>query len=230
MRRVIITLLLGMLGTMPIHAQGGIPGKGIRGREYFLVLLKRPSNAPQLSKEASEQLQDQHMANIRKMYSEGRLVMAGPFMDNTVLRGIFVLKADSSTQAQEWTSEDPAIKTGRLAAEVHGPWRVPPDAFKPAAPGEELEQYTFVLLRHAGESNRNSPTVSLTPSPQAAIAGLLDNDRDFYGVIIYTVGTEETAKIVQEQPAVKAHLVSAESHAWITGKGVLAPGQPLKTN
>jgi len=151
-------------------------------------------------------------------------------MDDTVLRGIFVLKADSSKQAQEWASEDPAIKAGRLAAEVHGPWRVPRDAFKPAAPGEGLEQYTFVLLRHAGESNRDGPTASLTHNPQAAIAGPLDNDRDFYGVIIYTVGTEESAKLVQEQPAVKAHQVLAESHPWITGKGVLAPGQPLKTN
>ena len=47
--------------------------------QYFFVLLNRPANAPQLSKEAGEKLQEDHMANIRKMGAEHKLAVADLF-------------------------------------------------------------------------------------------------------------------------------------------------------
>src|SRR6185369_78385 len=49
----------------------------------YFVFLNRAPNAPTYSKEKSEEIQNGHMANIRRLHSEGKLLMAGPFMDDT---------------------------------------------------------------------------------------------------------------------------------------------------
>ena len=219
----------------------GQAGSG-QATQYFFVLLKRPANAPLLGKEAAEKLQEAHLANIRNMHAEHKLFVAGPFTDDTSLRGIFVLRAESLSQAEEWANSDPAVIAGRLAVEVHGPWSIDPDAIHPPSTPEGMEQYTLVFM-NSGENWK--PTHSVFPDtlkPHAAymhklmdngniaLAGAFpfDDPGNLRGVTIFRVGTAETAKLVQQDPAVNAGLLKPEIHPWITGKGVLAPGQPMQ--
>ena len=210
--------------------------------QYFFVLLNRPANAPQLSKEAGEKLQEDHMANIRKLAGEHKLVIAGPLMDNTTLRGIFVLQADSAAQAQEWADSDPAVKAGRLSADVHGPWLIDPSTIHNPAEPPGMEQYTIVLMKRGDNWNPNAPefidvmkqhpafAAQMTEQGNMAIAGLFpfSDQGELRGVAIFRVGTEQTAKLMQDDPKVKAGLLKTEIHPWATGKGVLAPGQPMQ--
>jgi uncharacterized protein len=242
MRRIFssIALLLTLVALVP--AAFAQAQSEPNGPEYFFVLLKRPSNAPQLSKEAGEKLQEEHMANIRKLHSEHKLLVAGPFMDDTSLRGIFVLKAESLEQAQDWAGSDPAIKAGRLAAEMHGPWRIDPSAIHEPETTQGMEQYTLVLLKSGKKWNPSAPgfmdvmkqhhavVKEMTEKGKIAVAGPFpfSDPGELRGVTIFRVGAEETAKLVQDDPTVKARLLKTEIHPWATGKGVLAPGQPIQ--
>jgi uncharacterized protein YciI len=228
--------LLGALTPRIVFAQQA----PATAEQYFLVLLQRPANAPQLEKEAADKLQEVHMANIRRLHAEKKLVIAGPFMDDTTLRGIFVLKAASKEQAQEWSDTDPAVKAGRLAAEVHGPWMVRPDAIHEASTPQAMEQYTLALMHRGEKWNPASPEYQellkphialigkLTTEGTMALAGPLRDEGELKGVFIYSVGTEQAAKLVQEDPLVKAGYLKPEMHPWMTAKGVLAAGQAMK--
>ena len=210
-------------------------------RKYFLVLLVRPTNAPQLSKEAAEKLQEEHLANIRKLYGEGKLVIAGPFLDNTSMRGIFVLHAESLSEAQDWANTDPTIKAHRLAAEVHGPWQVDGNAIH-HTDSDAMEQYTMVLMKRGEKFKPDAPefteTVKRHPafvrdlieSGKIALAGPfpLEGTDELGGIAIFRVGTDETQKLIQQDPTIQAGIFKPEIHPWATGAGVLAPGQPLK--
>lgn len=212
-----------------------------KSASYFLVLLKRPANAPQLSKEAGEKLQEEHMANIRKLHAEHKLAVAGPFMDDTSLRGIFVLLADSRAQAEEFADDDPAVKAGRLTPEIHGPWIIDAGAIHPPSTPEGLEQYTLVLMTSRESWSPNDQELRDATGHREFLKEMMDKGKiaiaahfpvggqgDLREVVIFRVSGDETKKLIQDDPGVQILLLQPEIHPWITGKGVLAPGQPFQ--
>lgn len=89
-------------------------------RQYVMAFLKAGPNQEQDSTEAM-QLQQAHMANIRRLSEEGKLVLAGPMLDGGALRGIYVFNVSDVEEARRLTETDPAIQAGRLEMELH-PW------------------------------------------------------------------------------------------------------------
>jgi uncharacterized protein YciI len=90
---------------------------------YYVYLLKKgPSWSPDSTPEV-DALQTQHLANLRRLGEEGKLVLNGPLLDafqlSGEIRGIGVLKASSLAEAQEWIGTDPMVKAGRLIFELH---------------------------------------------------------------------------------------------------------------
>jgi len=235
-------LLLALVTLVSCALAQGQTQTNEKPAQYFLILLNRPANAPKLSKEEGAKLQEEHMANIRKMASEHKLLVAGPFMDDTTLRGIFVLQAESARQAQAWADSDPAVKAGRLSAELHGPWQINPiDIHAPAEP-PGMEQYTLVLMKTGEHWNPDAPEFmevmkrhhafirQMSQGGNIALGGPfpLSVPGELRGVMIYRVGQAQTAKLTEQDPVVKEGLLKPESHPWATGKGVLVSGQPLQ--
>lgn len=89
-------------------------------RMYVMALLKAGPNRDRPSEEA-QKLQAAHMANINRLAAEGKLVLAGPFGDNGVLRGIYIFDVATVAEAEALTKTDPAIQAGQLVMELH-PW------------------------------------------------------------------------------------------------------------
>lgn len=63
-------------------------------RQYWFVMLIKGNNRTQDSATAAK-IQDGHMANINKLYNEGKLKVAGPFGDDGNWRGIFIFDASA---------------------------------------------------------------------------------------------------------------------------------------
>jgi uncharacterized protein len=89
-------------------------------KQYFFCLLTKGPNRTQDSATAAE-IQKGHMANINRLATERTLVMAGPFGDDGDWRGIFVFDVATKEEAERLVATDPAVQSGRLAAEIH-PW------------------------------------------------------------------------------------------------------------
>lgn len=63
-----------------------------------------------------------HLANIRKLAEEKKLVIAGPFEKNNAdYRGLFILNVKTKEEANQLLATDPAIRTNLLSAELF-PW------------------------------------------------------------------------------------------------------------
>jgi uncharacterized protein YciI len=89
---------------------------------YFSFLRRGPKWSAQRTPE-TETLQAAHMANINAMAKTGKLVIAGPFENAGDYAGVFVFKVGSLDEAKALAESDPAVKAGRLVADVH-PWLV----------------------------------------------------------------------------------------------------------
>ena len=222
------------------HPKEASSASGQPAARFFFVLLKHPANAPQMSKEDGDKIQEAHMANIRKLYEEHKLVIAGPFMDDGVLRGIFVMKAASLDEAKEWATSDPAIKAGRLEAEVHGPWMIQPQGIHETETPNTLEKYSLLLVHQGDKWDAKSPVpqdvvkqhmaygMGLMQQGKLALAGPFHDDGELKGIFIYSVSMDEAMKLEAEDPMVKNGFFKIEGHPWATAKGVLAAGQPMK--
>jgi len=89
-------------------------------KPYIMAFLKRGPNRDG-SKEERDSLQRAHLDNISWLAKEGKLVLAGPFITDGDLRGIYIFDVKTEEEAKKLVETDPAIQAGSLVMELI-PW------------------------------------------------------------------------------------------------------------
>lgn len=89
-------------------------------KTYFMVFLVKGDKRDQDSATAA-QIQTQHLEHLTKMWNEGKMDIAGPFLDEDDTRGVCVYNVKTIEEAKALAESDPAVKSGRLKVVVR-PW------------------------------------------------------------------------------------------------------------
>jgi uncharacterized protein YciI len=132
MKKILPGLMLACLISSSVFSQQEKkPGEQIR--QYWFVMLTAGNNRNQDSAAAAK-IQEGHMANIKRLYNEGKLKVAGPFGDEGKWIGLFIFDCETKEEVEKLVKTDPAIAAGRLNYEIHPWWTAASGSFSPGKP------------------------------------------------------------------------------------------------
>ncbi|WP_326981974.1 YciI family protein [Chryseobacterium sp. MYb264] len=91
-------------------------------KAYTIVMLTTGATKIEDKTKMSE-LMSGHMTNIGKLADEGKIIVAGPFLDKNKenYRGMFIFNTKSKEEAEQWVKTDPAVQAGVFSYEIF-PW------------------------------------------------------------------------------------------------------------
>ena len=88
-------------------------------RPYFLGLLRRGPRWNEIEGPEAAELLPRHLAYLREQSEAGRYMAAGPTLDESDLAGMLLIAAETLEAATTLAENDPGVRAGRLAVEVH---------------------------------------------------------------------------------------------------------------
>jgi uncharacterized protein YciI len=128
-RNLLIALLL--IGSINCFAQSKNPQYDVQlakklgaddyGMKQYVIAFLKEGPHRLTDSAARMKLQMAHLKNIGRLADEGKLIIAGPFLDDQPLKGIFIFNVPTIEEAKKLTETDPAIRAGSLIMELH-PW------------------------------------------------------------------------------------------------------------
>jgi uncharacterized protein YciI len=224
----------------PLLAATAAPSAGASNADSelrYVVFLRLNPDRPSLPMEKRQNIQDAHMANIRKLADEGILVAAGPMEDTPVtINGIFIFSAPSLAEAERIAALDPSVAAKRNTVDVHpwwGPAGIGAAYFKwkkenPSA-DDAMASHAFCLVkRGSAQPDSRAPievAALVEPLRRAgalSAAGPIEGDRDLLGIIIFKgASVEEARRALERDESVKSGRIAIEYHVWWTADRVL---------
>lgn len=143
MKKVSIIILTNFIFAQAIYGQQDSTQKiNPQIRQYWFVLLTTGPNRSQDSATAAK-LQMAHLNNIRKLYNEGKIKVAGPFGEEgdpagADWQGIFVFDCPTKAEVEKLLMTDPSIAAGRMIFKIKSWYTVPIGSFVPGKPAKPI--------------------------------------------------------------------------------------------
>ncbi|RXM52309.1 MULTISPECIES: YciI family protein [unclassified Chryseobacterium] len=93
------------------------------GMKPYTIVMLTTGTAKIEDKAKMSSLMKGHMENIGKLANEGKIVVAGPFLEKNKenYRGMFIFNTKSKEEAEQWVKTDPAVQAGVFSYEIF-PW------------------------------------------------------------------------------------------------------------
>jgi len=121
MKKIFLLIIFLPFFITPLCAQDNEETPNFDLKQYFFVMLTKGENSGKIDSAKSGQLIIDHLNNIKKMQSDGKLDIVGPFGDDGEWRGLFIFNVPEKKDVLELLTNDPAIQAGMFKYEIH-PW------------------------------------------------------------------------------------------------------------
>ena len=208
---------------------------------YQLGILRQ---GPQWTNErsaAEESLQAGHLRNMKRMYDQGLMIAAGPFLRSHDMRGLFVFGSATMAEVEREVQQDPRIQAGRLSLDLYT-WEAPAGIGEPYRRRAALGRPDSLRILHLGlarrgpswrddeasaiQSEHEHALRHMIASGDLMAAGPVRASPDLISVMIFKSDSAATRRLLERDPAVQAGQLSIELHPWATAYGAM-PGDTL---
>ena len=194
----------------------------VLAQEFVFVFLNKKQQSTELPLEQLNVLMEGHMANIRRLAKEGKLVAAGPFDGGG---GIFIFKSNSVQQVDEWLNTDPAIQAKRWDVEKF-PYE--PRVGSACAVAEPIEMTNYYLVRFGinitkysiGEMSKEIRVHDLYLKKLMEVLGVIAEGslgEQEGGILV--AKTEPAKELIEKDPSIQRGAIEFEIKKLYIAKG-----------
>ena len=144
-----------------------VPGRSAQEPKYemgtfYVCLLIKPANFS--VSQAPQQLIQNHFKHVQALIANGKAAVAGPFVDDNRIAGVFVLNAASPEEARALEEADPLVKEGGFSIEVLKWWAAKGIMKPPSQPFKQTTYYFTFLRRGPKWTAEKTPQTSRASS------------------------------------------------------------------
>ncbi len=201
--------------------------------EFQMALLKRGPKWTGENNNQTKELESAQNAYAASLIESGKAVIAGRLDDDGEIRGVYILRAKSATEAKEWAENSPVVKSGHIAEEMH-PWWSEDVMKKTATPEKTTRAYLGFLFRGDKWTPEKTPATEelqrahlanigrLAKLNKLVVAGPFGDNTPLRGIFVFRgASIDEARELAATGPAAQAGRLKIEMHPWVVPEGIL---------